>query len=219
MSDLDTLIRAEAVVTLAVVDSSEDAAPLARALLDGGLTTIEVALRTDESLRAIRAIAEAVPDITVLAGTVIHPDQAQEAVSAGASGLVSPGFSSAISSWCAERQIDYVPGVATASEIMTALDHGHRLLKFFPAKQLGGLEMLAALHAPFASHGVSYLLTGGMTESNLGDALRVPYVAAVGGTWIAPVSRVRDHAWAEITASARVARESAIRAREAGASS
>lgn len=219
MSDMDAHIHAEAVVTLAVIDNSNDAVSLARALIAGGLTTVEVALRTGESLKAIRNITELVPEITVLAGTVINVDQAEDAVEAGATGLVSPGFSSAISRWCSEHQISYVPGVATASEIMMALDHGHRLVKFFPAGQMGGLEMLAALHAPFAAHGTSYLLTGGMTDVDLEAALRIPYVAAVGGTWIAPRVQVHDHAWDAITASARAARDVATRARTSGAAS
>lgn len=213
MSNLDALIRSEAVVTLAVIEKHEHAVPLAQAVLEGGLRTIEVALRTDESLEAMQAIASAVSDITVLAGTVINASQAEAAVNAGATGLVGPGFSADVSRWCAERNVPYVPGVATASEIMMALDHGHRLLKFFPAGQLGGLDMLAALHAPFAMHGTSYLLTGGMGETQLDAALRVPYVAAVGGSWIASRALVNDGAWATITSRARTAHEIAMNAR------
>lgn len=216
MTDFNSLIRDEAVVTLAVVDDPADGAPLARALLDGGLTSVEIALRTQQSLDAIATVADAEPTITLLAGTVITVAQAKDAVAAGATGLVGPGFSTGISRWCEQQGVPYVPGVATASEIMAALDHGHRLLKFFPAAALGGLDMLAALHAPFAIHDTSYLLTGGVTPSVLDQALRVPYVAAVGGTWIAPQSLVREHDWQTITLSARAARAASLQARAAG---
>lgn len=216
MTDFNARIREEAVVTLAVVDDPADGAPLARALLEGGLASIEVAMRTPQSLEAIAMIAEAEPTITLLAGTVITVEQAKDAVAAGATGLVSPGFSAGISLWCEQQGVPYIPGVATASEIMAALDHGHRLLKFFPAAALGGLDMLSALHAPFAIHETSYLLTGGMTTADLDEALRVPYVAAVGGTWIAPRSLVREHDWQAITQSARASRAAALQARAAG---
>jgi len=216
MTNIEALIYSEAVLTLAVIDRSEDAAPLANALLEGGLTTIEVALRTDESLRAIRLIADQEPNITILAGTVLSVDHADQAVGAGAKCLVSPGFSSDVSRWCSAREVTYIPGVASASEIMVAIDHGHRLLKFFPAAQLGGLDMLEALHAPFASQGISFLLTGGMNQIDLESALRVPYVAAVGGSWIASRSRISDKAWEAISISAQLARDFATQIRTTG---
>lgn len=206
MPELDVLLRSEGVITLAVIENSADAEPLAQALLDGGLGIIEVALRTPESLRAIAHITDSLAKMLVLAGTVLTVSQAEESIGAGARGLVSPGFSQEVSAWCAARNVPYIPGVATASEVMTALDHGHHLLKFFPASSLGGLPTLAALEAPFSHRGVSFMMTGGMRETDLEEALSVPFVSAVGGSWIATKSDVTSGEWEKIAARASSAR-------------
>lgn len=205
MIDITQLARSEGVLTLAIIEDAQVAVSLAEALRAGGLGAVEIALRTEQSLAAIEQVRRHESSLTVLAGTVLSSDQAADAISRGAQGIVSPGFNSKLGAWCLGRDIPYVPGVATASEIMAALNQGHRLLKFFPAGQLGGLRLLAALQAPFAGLGVSFLMTGGMRERDLPEALAVPYVAAVGGTWIAPKAQVDAGDWESITRSARSA--------------
>lgn len=207
MIDIEELLWAEGVITLAVVDNSNDAVPLAEALLAGGLTVVEVALRTDQSLGVIDAITRESPTMKVLAGTVLTKAQARQAADAGAVGLVSPGFSRDVSLWCAEHDVPYIPGVSTASEIMTALDNGHRMLKFFPSAQLGGLSTLGALAAPFTQHHLSFMMTGGMRQDDLRQVLTTPFVAAVGGSWIAPRKEVESGSWDSITGNALAARQ------------
>jgi 2-dehydro-3-deoxyphosphogluconate aldolase/(4S)-4-hydroxy-2-oxoglutarate aldolase len=206
MMDIESLLRQEGVITLAVLENSDSALPLAEALLAGGLTTVEVALRTDQSLIALQTIAESSPSLRVLAGTIITRDQAARAVDSGAIALVSPGFSLEVSKWCGDHDVPYVPGVATATEIMVALDNGHHLLKFFPAAQLGGLSTLLALEAPFAQHGLSFMLTGGMGQDDLRQALKTPCVGAVSGSWIASRRDIASGAWNVIKKNARAAR-------------
>lgn len=218
MKDLAALLREEGIITLAVIDNSADAPSLAQSLRAGGLNSVEVALRTPDSLQAIRAITQGEPELEVLAGTVLTVAQAEMAVAAGAVGLVSPGFSHEVSVWCSSHQVPYIPGVATATEIMTALDHGHHLLKFFPAGQLGGLSTLSALEAPFSHHHISFMMTGGMKDSDLEDALSADFVSAVGGSWIAPKSLISSRSWAGITDNARNARETVVRIRPQEAS-
>jgi 2-dehydro-3-deoxyphosphogluconate aldolase/(4S)-4-hydroxy-2-oxoglutarate aldolase len=206
MMDMRSLLHEEGIITLAVVENSDTAIPLAEALLAGGVTTVEVALRTEASLLSIQAIAESAPTLRVLAGTVLTKDQALHAVDMGAIALVSPGFSKEISDWCQAHNIPYIPGVATATEIMMALDNGHDVLKFFPAAQLGGLPTLLALEAPFAHHGLSFMMTGGMGQQDLHQALITPCVSAVSGSWIAPRKEIAAGAWNVITENARAAR-------------
>jgi len=216
VKDIESFLRKEGVVTLAMIQDSSDAVALAQALLAGGLNVIEVALRTPDSLQAIELISTTEPALTVLAGTVLTVAEAEMAMAAGAMGLVGPGFSHDVSKWCSSERVPYIPGVATATEIMTALDHGHLLLKFFPASQLGGLAMLTALEAPFSHHKVRFMMTGGLGEPDLKSALAENCVSAVGGSWIAPKALVASGSWDVITENARSARETVARVRPEG---
>ncbi len=183
MSDVVELHRRHRLVPVVVIDRAERALPLAEALSSCGLPSAEVTLRTPAALAAISAMA-AHPGFVVGAGTVVRPEQVEQAVSAGASYVVSPGFSEAVDRECRNLGVLFVPGVATATELQTALDAGREIVKFFPAAAAGGVPMVAALSAPFPS--VSFLPTGGIGASELGDYLRLPAVLAVGGTWLAP---------------------------------
>jgi len=213
MDEIEGLLRREGVVTLATIEDASNAVPLAQALASGGLNVIEVALRTPESMQAIREIAASSVSMRVLAGTVLTIEQANEALECGATGLVSPGFSPQLSRWALERDVAYVPGVATPSEIMSALDHGHTALKFFPASHLGGLSALGALCAPFSHRGISFMMTGGMTSDDVRGALSASYVSAVGGSWIAPKELLALGDWDGIAENARAARALVIDAR------
>jgi 2-dehydro-3-deoxyphosphogluconate aldolase/(4S)-4-hydroxy-2-oxoglutarate aldolase len=174
-------VCARRIVPVVVVRELEAALPLARALAEGGLPVAEVTFRTEAAAGAIRRIA-AETDLLVGAGTVVEPDQVDQAVEAGARFVVTPGFSSRVAARCRELGVALIPGVATATEVMVALEHGLTLLKFFPAEPSGGVATLRALHGPFPD--VRFVPTGGVSAANAGSYLVLPYVAAVGGSWL-----------------------------------
>ncbi|HYF59676.1 MAG TPA: bifunctional 4-hydroxy-2-oxoglutarate aldolase/2-dehydro-3-deoxy-phosphogluconate aldolase [Burkholderiaceae bacterium] len=191
------------VVPVVVLDEVRHAVPLARALVAGGLRDIEITLRTPAALDAIRRIAGEVPEARVGAGTVLGADDAARALEAGARFLVSPGLGRGIAAVARERGVPLVPGVATPTEVMAALDEGFSLLKFFPAAAAGGLPMLRAMAGPFPS--VRFCPTGGIDARGAPDWLALPNVAAVGGTWPAPAPVVAREDWSAIEALARAA--------------
>lgn len=169
------------VVPVVVLDRAQDAAPLGRALLAGGLPCAEVTFRTPAAAEAIRELA-ADPRLLVGAGTVVRADQVDIAVAAGAAFVVSPGFSLAVVRRCQQVGVPVLPGVATPSEVMMALDAGLAAVKFFPAEANGGVSALKALSAPFG--GMRFVPTGGITAGNLSAYLAVSSVLAVGGSWM-----------------------------------
>lgn len=169
------------VVPVVVLDRAQDAAPLGRALLAGGLPCAEVTFRTPAAAEAIRELATD-PRLLVGAGTVVRADQVDIAVAAGAAFVVSPGFSLAVVRRCQQVGVPVLPGVATPSEVMMALDAGLAAVKFFPAEANGGVSALKALSAPFG--GMRFVPTGGITAGNLSAYLAVSSVLAVGGSWM-----------------------------------
>ncbi len=191
------------VVPVMVIDRIEHAVPLARALVEGGLTNLEITLRTDCALDAIRAIVDQVPDAVVGAGTVLNIAQLESALAAGAEFIVSPGMTEALLSRCAAQQVALLPGAVTASEVMTALAHGFSVLKFFPAGTSGGPGAIKALGGPFKD--VLFMPTGGVNPDNLADYLSLPNVLAAGGSWMIPQQLVADADWPAITRLAREA--------------
>ncbi|MGY3564982.1 bifunctional 4-hydroxy-2-oxoglutarate aldolase/2-dehydro-3-deoxy-phosphogluconate aldolase [Sinomonas sp. RB5] len=192
---LDAL-SAAGLVPVVVLDDAADAAPLAAALVGGGLPVAEVTFRTEAAAEAVRIMA-ARGDMTVGAGTVLTVQQVDDAVAAGASYVVSPGLSRAVVERCQEKGVLALPGAVTATEIQAALELGLSTLKFFPAGTSGGPAAIAALAAPFA--GVRFVPTGGVGPENLHDYLAIPAVAAVGGSWMVPRDRIRGGDFAGIT--------------------
>lgn len=172
------------IVPVIVIDNANDAVPLARILCDNKIETAEITLRTDAAIEAIKRIAKEVPDILVGAGTVSSIDQAEKAISAGASYIVMAGFRADVVNWCVQRQIPVFPGVTTPTEIMMALEFGLKDLKFFPAEQSGGVAKLKAFNSPFSE--ISFMPTGGITKNNILDYLSLSNVKACGGSWICP---------------------------------
>jgi 2-dehydro-3-deoxyphosphogluconate aldolase/(4S)-4-hydroxy-2-oxoglutarate aldolase len=170
------------IVPVIAIDSADDAAPLATALVDGGLPCAEVTFRTAAAAASIRKIADAYPQMLVGAGTVLTIDQARQAIDSGAKFIVSPGFSPAVVEFCLHHNIPVMPGVATATEISTAISLGVDLLKFFPAEASGGVDYLKSVAAPFK--GVKFIPTGGVDIGNLLHYLNLPSVIAVGGSWM-----------------------------------
>jgi 2-dehydro-3-deoxyphosphogluconate aldolase / (4S)-4-hydroxy-2-oxoglutarate aldolase len=181
--DLATTLRPWGVVPVVEIPDASAGAPLAEALLEGGIGCVEITFRTDAAADAIAAIRHAVPEMLVGAGTVLTIDQAEIARTAGARFLVSPGFSPLVTRRAAEIDLPIVPGACTPTEVQMAIDAGLRLVKLFPAEAAGGIRYLRALAAPF--RGVSFVPTGGIDAASLAAWLAVPGVVACGGTWLA----------------------------------
>jgi 2-dehydro-3-deoxyphosphogluconate aldolase/(4S)-4-hydroxy-2-oxoglutarate aldolase len=204
----DQLSRVAVVPVITIHDVGR-AAQLAQALCAGGLTVLEVTLRSPAALASITAMRRTVPDALVGAGTVVTREQLAAAVAAGSQFLVSPGFSSALAADARATGVPLLPGVATASELIAALDAGIDTVKFFPAEQAGGIPMLKALHAPFP--GVMFCPTGGIGAEKASEYLAQPNVVAVGMSSVAPPDLIAAGDFGAITKLARTA--GALRAR------
>lgn len=200
---IDTLSLAShgPVIPVIVLQRVQDAVPLAEALLAGGVKVLEVTLRTPVALQCIEAIAKALPEAIVGAGTIRSAADAKAAVDAGSRFAVSPGYTSAVGAACRELGLPLLPGVATASEVMAAQADGLEFLKFFPAVQAGGLAMLKALAGPFPD--VLFCPTGGLTAETAPQFLALPNVKVCGGSWLTPADAVAAGDWGRITALAR----------------
>jgi 2-dehydro-3-deoxyphosphogluconate aldolase/(4S)-4-hydroxy-2-oxoglutarate aldolase len=189
MRDIDSIMNAAPVIPVLVVERAEDALPIARALVEGGLPVLEVTLRTASALDAIRAM-KGVEGAIVGAGTVLDPAQLDQAIEAGAEFAVSPGLTERLGRAAAEAPIPLLPGIASASDIMRALDLGFTRLKFFPAMAAGGLAALKGFGAVFG--GVRFCPTGGITAASAPEWLALPSVACVGGSWLVPAGETVD---------------------------
>jgi 2-dehydro-3-deoxyphosphogluconate aldolase / (4S)-4-hydroxy-2-oxoglutarate aldolase len=197
------VVSAAPVIPVIVMEDASYAVPLARALLAGGLTVLEVTLRTAAALESIRLIAREVPQAMVGAGTVLNAGDFAAARDAGAHFAVSPGSTDALLEYGRSCGMPFLPGVMTPSEVMAAVAAGYDILKFFPAAQGGGVDMLKAFAGPFP--GVKFCPTGGISLANASDFLALPNVCCVGGSWITPSDAMRASDWAIITRLARQA--------------
>ncbi|MBU3850494.1 MAG: bifunctional 4-hydroxy-2-oxoglutarate aldolase/2-dehydro-3-deoxy-phosphogluconate aldolase [Candidatus Treponema excrementipullorum] len=178
---IEKLIDAK-IIPVIKIDSPQEAVPLARALLQGGITVAEITFRTEAAADGIAAIHAQVPEMLLGAGTVLTVENAQKAIDAGARFVVAPGFDPAVVDYVVEQGIAMIPGVATPTEVSLALGRGLHILKFFPAEVLGGIKMLDALAGPFP--GVQFIPTGGITRSNMESYFRCKNVVAIGGSWM-----------------------------------
>ncbi|MFV2143598.1 bifunctional 4-hydroxy-2-oxoglutarate aldolase/2-dehydro-3-deoxy-phosphogluconate aldolase [Isoptericola sp. G70] len=199
MSPGDTLktLEQHRLVPVVVVDGADQGVRLAEALVAGGLPVAEITLRTAGGLDAVRAVARRHPDVVVGAGTVVDATQVDAVVDAGARYIVSPGLSRSVVERAQHHGVPVLPGVATPTEIMAALDLGVETVKLFPASVVGGAAALKALAAPFGD--VRFVPTGGISAANLGEYLALPSVLAVGGSWMVAKNLVDAGDWAEIT--------------------
>lgn len=183
MHELLQRIEKLGVVPAVILDKVSDAEPLAQALLDGNLPCAEVTLRTPDAVEALRRMATFEKEgLLVGAGTVLTPSQADEAIAAGAKFIVTPGIDAILVRHCQEKGVLIIPGAATATEVMLAVNLGLECVKFFPAEASGGIKMLRALHGPFP--GMRFMPTGGITPESFSDYLPFQPVLAVGGTWM-----------------------------------
>lgn len=200
-ASLLAVLKSVPVIPVLTVHGPDDAVPLARALVEGGLSVLEVTLRTEGALKAIEAIKHSVPDAIVGAGTVLSPSQVEEARSAGSSFLVSPGYTVKLAEAAAHQGIPLLPGVATASEAMAMAEMGHHLLKFFPAEPAGGVAYLKSLSAPLPH--LMFCPTGGIDAAKAKSYLALPNVVCVGGSWVTPVEALKVGDWGRITQLAK----------------
>jgi 2-dehydro-3-deoxyphosphogluconate aldolase/(4S)-4-hydroxy-2-oxoglutarate aldolase len=203
------LMKRGPVIPVVVLDHAANAVPLARALLAGGVDTMEITLRTPGALEAIAAVARNVPDMAVGAGTIVRPEQAHQAVDAGAAFLVSPGCSPRLLAAMLEQEIPILPGAVTASEALTLLEHGVSEMKFFPAAAAGGVAALRALAGPLPD--VTFCPTGGIDRAASANYLALPNVACVGGSWLTPSHLIAAHDWDAIAERAAHAADHCMR--------
>lgn len=192
------LLTAARIIPVLTIERVEDAIPLARALVAGGVRTLEITLRTEAAVVAAEAIIADVPDAVVGIGTILTPNDLAQAISLGARFGVSPGATPELLDAVARSELPFLPGVATASELMQAQARGFNTLKFFPAEQAGGIAMLRALAGPFPQ--TRFCPTGGIGAANAAAWLAEPNVLAVGGSWLCPAADVRAGNWSAITA-------------------
>ena len=185
------------VIPVVVINKTEDAKPLAKALCEGGLKCAEVTFRTDAAQEAIRIMSQEYPDMMVGAGTVLTVDQVDRAVSAGAKFIVSPGFDPEIVDYCIDKDIPVVPGCMTPSEVAQGVKRGLEVLKFFPAQQAGGVAMIKAMAAPYTS--VMFMPTGGINADNIEQYLSFKKIAACGGSWMVKADLIDSGNFEKIT--------------------
>jgi 2-dehydro-3-deoxyphosphogluconate aldolase / (4S)-4-hydroxy-2-oxoglutarate aldolase len=210
---IDEILALGPVVPVIVLDDPAAAVPLANALLEGGVRVLEITLRTPAALEAIRRVRAEVPDAVVGAGTVLTPASLAEVGELGAAFAVSPGVTPALLEAASRSPVPLLPGAATASEVMALLDRGYRHMKLFPAEQVGGAPLLAALASPLPE--ARFCPTGGIDAEKAKVYLALPNVACVGGSWIVPREAIARGDWARIAALAREAVAGLARARTA----
>jgi 2-dehydro-3-deoxyphosphogluconate aldolase/(4S)-4-hydroxy-2-oxoglutarate aldolase len=195
------------IVAVLVIDSAEDAVPLAKALLKGGVDAMELTLRTDAAIESLTRIRESVPEMLAGIGTVLTTEQVEQVKAAGAQFAVSPGLNPDVVECAQDLQLPFAPGVMTPSEIEVALELGCRELKFFPAEPSGGLKMLDSIRAPYAHLGIRFIPLGGVNTDNMLQYLKHPGVLAVGGSWLTPRDVIQSKNWDAITQRAADARQ------------
>ena len=195
--DVLSRLAAAGVVPVVVLDNAADAVPTAKAMVAGGIDVMEITFRTAAAADSIRAVAAEVPEMLVGAGTVLNLEQCKLAVECGAKFIVAPGYDEETVAWCVENGVAVTPGCVTPTEIMAALKHGLKVVKFFPANVYGGLNAIKALSGPFV--GLKFIPTGGVNQQNLGEFVSNPSIHAVGGSWVCPKADIAAHNFDKIT--------------------
>jgi len=206
-ADVLSQLRHFKIVPIITIDDATQAVSLADALAEGGLSCLEVTFRTAAGAEAIRRIANERPSLLIGAGTVLTTEQAALAKEAGARFILSPGLNRRVVAWCLEHGMPIFPGVCTPTDIEMALEQGLKVVKVFPAEQIGGLPYLKAIAAPFP--GLQFMPTGGINAANVGDYLAYDRVVACGGSWMTPQNWISSGAFDKIRDTARLAAEAA----------
>ena len=200
---IDALAERARILPVITIDREQDILPMADALAAGGITVLEVTLRTSLGLTAIRTLAEKRPELCIGAGTVLDGETFRQAEEAGAQFVVTPGCTDELLQYAVSRPVPLLPGVATASEIMAAYRYGLRRFKLFPAKVCGGVEALKAFGGPFPE--VRFCPTGGVGPDNLNDYYRLDNVMCVGGSWMLPKAAISSGDWKAVERLSREA--------------
>lgn len=185
------------IVPVLVIENIEDAVPIANALIAGGISVLEVTLRTANALDVIKEIATKLPNAMVGAGTVINPETLQQSIDAGAKFAISPGLTKELLAASKESNIPLIPGIASISELMTGIDAGFDHFKFFPAEAIGGAKAIKSISGPFPN--IRFCPTGGINIGNMGNYLSLTNVACIGGSWLVPDEAVLNKDWDKIT--------------------
>ena len=204
-SGIGKAISEARIIAVLVIDDAAAALPVAESLLAGGVTAMELTLRTPAALEAAARIREACPEMMVGIGTILFPDQVEAALAAGASFGVSPGVNPAIIRQAKAVDLPFGPGIMTPTDIDMAIQEGCRLLKFFPAESSGGLAHLKNIAAPYAHLGPKFIPLGGVSLANMMTYLNSDLIAAVGGSWLAPRDLIQQQDWKKIENNAREA--------------
>jgi 2-dehydro-3-deoxyphosphogluconate aldolase/(4S)-4-hydroxy-2-oxoglutarate aldolase len=193
------------VIAVLMVDDAASAVPLATALLDGGISVMELTLRTPAAFEAAKQIRDNVPEMTLGLGTVLTAEQVVTAKDIGAAFAVAPGLNQTVMKSARDHGLSFAPGIVTPSDIELALEYGCRLMKFFPAETSGGLKHLKSMAGPYAHMDISFIPLGGLNQMNMLDYLADPIVHAIGGSWIAPRPLIQAGDWTAITERASLA--------------
>lgn len=195
-------LKAKGLVAVIVIEDSADAVPVAKALVDGGVTAMELTLRTPAAMDSLRLIVEHVPEMMAGVGTILTPMQVNQVSDLKADFGVSPGVNRRVVEEAIKIGLPFAPGISTASEIEACIEMGCRVLKFFPAENMGGLKYLDAVNNPYSFLGLQYIPLGGLNMQNLSSWLEKDYILAVGGSWIAPKNLIREKSWKTISENA-----------------
>ncbi|WP_417880902.1 bifunctional 4-hydroxy-2-oxoglutarate aldolase/2-dehydro-3-deoxy-phosphogluconate aldolase [Vibrio sp.] len=197
MSNLDQQLADLKVIPVIALNKVEHALPLAKALMENGMPCAEITFRTEAAVGSIKAMREAYPEMLIGAGTILTPEQVDQAIEAGVDFIVSPGLNPTTVKYCQQKNMPIVPGVNNPSLVEQAMELGLKTVKFFPAEPSGGVGMLKALTAVYP---VKFMPTGGVSLSNIDDYLSIPAVLACGGTWMVPTSLIDNEQWDELGA-------------------
>ena len=195
---LDKITKSKIVAGFSV-QNLDDAIPIAKSLMEGGINVIELTLRTKNSLKAVKMIAKSVQDMVIGVGTILTTDQLLQVKDNGAHFGVSPGLNKRVLQYAEEIDFSFAPGIATPSDLDCAIDMGYRFVKFFPAEGMGGVNYLKSISAPFNHLDVKYFPLGGINSNNVNEYLNIDNVIAIGGSWIVKDQLVLNKQWKEIT--------------------
>lgn len=197
MSEVLSKLKEVGIVPVVKLNDVNKSVPLCKALMSGGINVAEITFRTECAEDVIKEIVNKCPDMIVGAGTIINIEQAERAINAGAAFIVSPGLSVDVVRYCKSRNVDVIPGCITPSEVMQAINEGLEVVKFFPAKEFGGLSTMKALSAPFAN--IKFMPTGGVNLDNLKEFISAKFIIACGGTYMVKENLINDENYEEIT--------------------
>jgi 2-dehydro-3-deoxyphosphogluconate aldolase / (4S)-4-hydroxy-2-oxoglutarate aldolase len=200
-------IENSGIIAVLVIDDPAVSVTLARILLDNGIRAMELTLRTEAALESLRRIRDSVPEMMAGVGTILTPEQVKSSREGGAEFGVAPGYNREIVALACEVGLPFAPGIATPSEIEGAVSQGCRVLKFFPAEGMGGIDYLKSINAPYKHLGLRYIPLGGIGATNLASYLAMKEVIAIGGSWIAPQELIRAKDWLKIGENAQEAME------------